>query len=791
MFSHKKKRHLKKVKQKAKKQISARQKNPAAIALKKKKGHIVFDTPVMGLAAYFKKTAKKSRQPVPAGRKSKKRKKRIKKTSKKLFIRPIILVLLAIASSSSVAFYFLVLKDLPDPHSLVLDKPPMTTIIRDRNGRVLYRVYNNANRVQLSWEEIPDVVKNSTIAIEDSGFYKHFGISIKAIARALINNLKEEDITFYQGGSTITQQLVKNRFFSPVKSYERKVKEIILSVWTEYIFTKEEILTMYLNTVGYGGPAYGIEAASQMYFGVSADNLTLSQAAFLAGLPAAPTTFSPFGSRPEISRLRQAAVLEKMLKLEMISEDKYLQAVNEDLSFIPQKIDIQAPHFVMYIKKELTDKLGEKVVEEGGLDVTTTLDLDVQTEAEEIVRHNLAELGVRYNINNAATLVTEPATGEILAMVGSVEYFDTENDGYYNAAIAPRQPGSSIKPVNYSFAFDHGYTPTSVILDAPVVYKTPGSRESYAPVNYDGKFHGNVTLRTALASSYNVPAVKLLEKIGVDNMVKTGIAMGIKSWENIPPIGLSLTLGGAEVTMLDMARAYGTIANLGVKKELRSVLAITDSNDIDITEEFYRDRNLAFVGSAQASGGMDEVPEGTQVISPLSAYWLIDILSDNKARMPAFGSYARLSVPNHKIAVKTGTSNSFRDNWTIGFSPEYLVAAWVGNNDGSFMNKNLVSGITGAAPIWHDTMSYLLEGHEPKEFPKPEGLVPVKVCAVNGLLTCPNCPEEKIEYFTVDKVPTKQCFFRPASECDEAKKQAEGKSEEERKSLLSACPWIN
>ena len=328
-------------------------------------------------------------------------------------------------------------------------------------------------------------------------------------------------------------------------------------------------------------------------------------------------------------------------------------------------------------------------------------------------------------------------------------------------------------------------------MDAPVVYKTPGSRESYAPVNYDGKFHGNVTLRTALASSYNVPAVKLLEKVGVDNMIKTGIAMGIKSWENIPPVGLSLTLGGAEVTMLDMARAYGTIANLGVKKELKSVLVISDSNDNDITDEFYRDKNLALVGSAQASGGIGDTAKGTQVISPLSAYWLIDILSDNKARTPAFGSYARLSVPNHKIAVKTGTSNSFRDNWTIGFSPEYLVAAWVGNNDGSFMNKNLVSGITGAAPIWHDTMSYLLEGREPKEFPKPLGLVPVKVCTVNGLLTCPNCPQEKIEYFTVDKVPTKQCFFRPQAECEEAKKQAEGKSEEERKTLLSACPIVN
>ncbi|KKS97836.1 MAG: 1A family penicillin-binding protein [Candidatus Gottesmanbacteria bacterium GW2011_GWA2_43_14] len=763
-----------------------------------RKDRIVFDVPVMGLTAYFKKN---ERQAVSKPSKSKTVKKTKTKTSKRKIkaknkrrvriLRPLILLLLIMASSSSVAFYFLVLKDLPNPRQLALDKPAMTTIIRDRNGRVLYRVYNNANRVQLTWDEIPEVVKNSTIAIEDAQFYKHQGISLKAITRALLHNLRQEDVTFYQGGSTITQQLIKNRFFSPVKSYERKIKEIILSVWTEFVFEKEEILTFYLNTVGYGGPAYGIEAASQTYFGIPAKDLTLAQAAFLAGLPAAPTTFSPFGTEPEISEHRQAAVLERMVKLGMISQADYLEAVNEEIVFAPQKIDIAAPHFVMYVKQELSNKLGEKVVEEGGLDVTTTIDMDIQSKTEELVRKNIEELGDRYNINNAATLITSPQSGEILAMVGSVDYFDRENDGHFNAVLARRQPGSSIKPVNYGYAFDHGFTPTSVILDAPVVYRTPHSQESYAPVNYDGKFHGNVTLRSALANSYNIPAVKLLEKVGVNNMIKTGIAMGINSWYTIPPIGLSLTLGGAEVTMLDMARAYGTIANMGVRKDLKSVLTIKDSNDSDVTDNFYRKSNLSLVGMAEASTGDQEIAEGTQVISPLSAYWLIDILSDKKARTPAFGNYARLSVPEHKIAVKTGTSNSFRDNWTIGFSPDYLVATWVGNNDGSYMNRNLVSGITGAAPIWHDTMTYLLEGKTPSDFPKPEGLVPVKVCAANGLLTCANCPEEKIEYFTVDKVPTKKCFFRPAPECEEAKKQAEGKSDEEKKALLSGCPFVN
>ncbi|OGG03208.1 hypothetical protein A2W14_02175 [Candidatus Gottesmanbacteria bacterium RBG_16_37_8] len=712
---------------------------------------------------------------------------------------PRVLVSFLIVSTTFTGLtYYFVFKDLPNPRELVSSKPPMTTIIRDRHGRVLYRVYNNANRVQLSFGDIPDVVKKSTIAIEDSNFYHHIGIDFKGILRAFLNNLKEEDMDFYQGGSTITQQLIKNRFFTPEKSYQRKVREIVLSIWAEMIYSKEEILKEYLNTVGYGGPAYGIEAAAQMYFSKSTTDLDLAEAAFLAGLPAAPTTFSPYGTKPQLANLRKQQVLERMYKLKMINEDEYFKAINEKITLAPPKINILAPHFVMYVKDELVDKFGEKAVEEGGLDVTTTLDLDIHNKAQEIVRNNIESIGNRFRINNAATLVTDPKTGEILAMVGSVDYFDAKNDGHYNATFAPRQPGSSIKPVMYSFAFDHGFSPTSTVLDAPIVYKSPGSKEIYAPVNYDGKFHGNVTLRSALANSYNIPAVKTLEKIGVDNMINQGLSMGIKSWQKIPSIGLSLTLGGAEVTMLDMARAYGTIANMGIKKELRSIISIKDSTNQDLTDAFYKSQDLALVPKVAA--GTDENTLGTeddnisdndQVISPLSAYWLTDILSDNVARLPAFGSNAKLTVPDHKVAVKTGTSNNFRDNWTIGYTPSYLVAAWVGNNDGSFMNRNLVSGITGAAPIWNEVMTYLLEDEEPEDFAAPGGLIAVNVCAVNGLLTCPNCPQEKTEYFTADKVPTQKCFFRPAGECAEAKKQSEGKSDDEKKQLLSGCPNTN
>ena len=539
--------------------------------------------------------------------------------------------------------YFFILKDLPNPYDLAKTKPPMTTIIRDRNGIVLYRVYKQANRVELSFNELPEIVKNSTIAIEDSNFYNHLGVDFKAIVRAFLNNVKAEDMDYYQGASTIPQQLVKNRLLTNQKSYQRKLKEVLLSFWTEAIYSKQEILTMYLNTVGYGGPAYGIEAASQMYFNKSAKKLTLAEAAFLAGLPAAPTTLSPYGMHPDLAHIRQKQVLERMHKLGMISEDDYLEAVNEKLALAPQKINILAPHFVMYVKDELVKRFGEKAVEEGGFDVTTTLDLNVQNKAQEIATKNIESIKNVYRINNAGVLITKPVTGEILAMVGSVDYFDTDNSGHYNATLASRQPGSSFKPFTYGYAFDHGYSPTTTLLDAPVVYKNPGSKDVYAPVNYDGKFHGNVTIRSALANSYNIPAVKALEKMGVENVKKLGIDMGLKSLENAGSIGLSLTLGGAEVTMLEMAKAYGTIANMGVKKELKPILSIKDVASGDLTAEFYRDQDIALASEVMAEDkSVIEDKNENRVLSPLSAYWLTDILSDNKARFPAFGRYAKL-----------------------------------------------------------------------------------------------------------------------------------------------------
>lgn len=680
-------------------------------------------------------------------------------------------------------FYWYILKDLPNPASLTNTPSALTTRIMDRNGKLLYRVYKNANRTKLNWEEIPDIVKNSTIAIEDSNFYHHIGVSFKGILRAALHNTQEDDINLYQGGSTITQQLVKNRLLSAERTYTRKIKEVILALWTELVYSKKDILTFYLSEVGYGGPAYGIEAASQMYFGKSAKNLSLSEAAFLAGLPAAPTTFSPFGPNPQLAYIRQKQVLDRMVKQKMISKGDYDTAISEKLVLAPQKTDIEAPHFVMFVRDNLVNKLGEQKVTEGGFDVYTTLDLDLQNKAQEIVSKQIRDIKDKYNIHSAAALVTNPKNGEILAMVGSPNYFDIQNKGYVNATTALRQPGSSIKVVNYSYALDRaGYTPTSIIDDSPVAYRTPGSKEVYVPKNYDGNYHGRVTLRSALANSYNIPAVKVLNSYGVSNMIEQGKKMGIRSWDSTPPVGLSLTLGSVEVTMLDMARVYGTLANMGARADLNFIKEIKNSDGVDVTNLFYnRGDQQQIIGSVLAQ-------DNEQVVSPLAAYWLTDILSDENARLPAFGRYAKLSVPNHKVAVKTGTSNDFRDNWTIGFTPDTLTVVWVGNADGSFMKKNLVSGITGAAPIWNEVMTTALIDKQPAEFEIPKGLIPVKICAVNGLLTCQYCPSEKTEYFTADKVPTKKCSFRSPDDCTSARTQSEGKSDDEKKQMLAGCP---
>ena len=473
----------------------------------------------------------------------------------------------------AISVYFYLLKGLPSPHSLATIPVPLTTHIRDRNGVELYKIYKDQNRTPVKLDDIPLHFRQAILAIEDADFYSHSGFSLTGIIRAAFYNLqtKSYPLSAIQGGSTITQQLVKTSLLSPERTIRRKARELILALAAESLYTKDQILEMYLNRVSFGGTAFGVEEAAQTYFGKSVKNLDLAQSSFLAGLPASPTTYSPFGAHPELAKSRQKEVLRRMSEDSHITWEQAQKASETTLVFATPRIDIKAPHFVMYIKELLAQKYGDEAVEQGGLDVTTSLDLSIQKKAEEIVFNETARVAY-LRIGNGAAIITNPATGEILAMVGSRDYFDTKNDGNVNVTRALRQPGSSIKPINYALALMHNFTPGTLIEDAPITYKTPG-QPSYSPVNYDGKWHGKVPLRVALGSSYNIPAVKVLAANGVENMISLAQEMGISTWNDSSRFGLSLTLGGGEVTMLDMATAYAVFANTGQRVNLHPILA--------------------------------------------------------------------------------------------------------------------------------------------------------------------------------------------------------------------------
>ncbi len=647
-----------------------------------------------------------------------------------------------------IGIYFYVFRGLPSPTTLTTKPVPLTTHIRDRNGVTLYKLYKNENRTLVKLTEIPLFFRQATIAIEDKDFYRHSGFSITGTLRAFWRNSTGKQV---EGGSTITQQLVKTALLSPERTLQRKVRELVLSIAVELLYSKDQILEMYLNRVSYGGESYGVEEASQSYFNKGAKDLSLSEAALLAGLPASPTTYSPFGARPELAKSRQKEVLRRMSEDKFITWEQAQKASEETLTFATPRIDIKAPHFVMYVKELLALKYGSEAVEQGGLDITTSLDLDLQEKVQQIVFKETAKVAY-LRIGNGAALVTNPTTGEILAMVGSRDYFDVAHDGNVNVTRALRQPGSSIKPINYALALMHNFTPGTLIEDAPITYRTPG-QPNYSPVNYDGKWHGKVPLRTALGSSYNIPAVKILAANGVDNMIALAQEMGITTWNDPTRFGLSLTLGGGEVTMLDIATAYGVFANTGSRVNLHPILAIKDSNG-KILEK------------------LSEYPQ-TRVMDSKIAYLISDILSDNNARSPAFGHRSDLFIPGHQIAVKTGTTNNLRDNWTIGYSPDRLVAVWVGNNDNSSMSY-VASGVTGASPIWRKITDELLKGKPPTVFNPPEGLIKVAICTITGELACEGCPS-RAEFFVPGTQPGRACNPEAIKKYleDKAKKEQE------------------
>lgn len=639
--------------------------------------------------------------------------------------------------------YTSIFLDLPLPEELTARQPRVTTKILDRNGEVLYRLYEDENRTIIPLADIPLSVIQATIAIEDKDFYNHHGFSIRGISRALMANIRNEDSSL-QGGSTLTQQLVKNRLLTPERTLSRKFKELLLAILVEGRYTKAEILEMYLNQVAYGGTTYGIEEAAQQYFGKRAKELTLAESALLAGLPAAPSIYTPFGPYPELAKQRQEEVLRRMVEDGYISQTQAEQAIATELDFRDAGVDIKAPHFVMYIKQLLAQQYGEELLHNGGLIVQTSLDLELHNKAQTVVTEEVSTLQ-RLHVTNGAALITNPTTGEILSMVGSTNYFDFEHDGQVNVTIRPRQPGSSIKPLTYALALENGFTTATKIDDAPITYHVAGSRP-YSPVNYDGKFHGKVTLREALASSYNVPAVKLLAELGVANFIDKGEQLGITTWRDRNRFGLSLTLGGGEVLMTDMVTVYGVFANGGTKVPLNPILKVTNYQGNVLYQNDCALQNKNCPGQA--------------VLNPGVAYLISHVLSDNDARTPAFGPFSTLVIPDQQVAVKTGTTNNLRDNWTIGYSSDRVVAVWVGNNDNTPMSY-VASGITGASPIWNKIMRQQLRADQTHVFAKPETVTSIALCSFTNQPACEWCTTTKEEVFLTGTEPADNCRLNP------------------------------
>ena len=652
---------------------------------------------------------------------------------KKLFRHPRQAVIIIIAALLFLSLLVFIFNGLPSPNKLNSNSFPVSTKILDRNGQLLYEIYADQNRTPIKLSQLPEYISQATIAIEDKNFYRHHGFDWEGITRALLNTVFKQKL---QGGSTITQQLVKTTLLTPERTIKRKIREAVLSFATEVRYSKTEILEMYLNHIPYGGTSYGIEQAAQTYFGKTARDLTLAEAALLAGLPQAPTRYSPLGTDPTLAKNRQQQVLNRMFEDKYISKEEFDSAFSEPLTFKLPTQSILAPHFSLYVKELLVDKYGLTMVEKGGLRVTTSLDLNLQQFAQDALATETAKLA-KANVTNAAALITKPRTGEILAMVGSKDYFDETIDGNVNVTLRLRQPGSSIKPINYAVGLSKGFTPSTMFLDVPVCFSVPGQK-GYCPKNYDNTFHGPVQMRFALGNSFNIPAVKMIAANSVESMVATASAMGITTFTDPSRYGLSLTLGGGEVKMIDMAVAFGVFANAGLKVDLTPILKV-ETYTGEVLEQIDLETQL---------------PTGTKALSPEISYLISHILLDNNARSQAFGSNSELVIPKHTVSVKTGTTDDLRDNWTIGFTPSFLVAVWTGNNDNSPMSSWLISGVSGAAPIWHDLMTYLLKD-QPDEWPaKPENIVGLQVCSLTGFRPNPDSPcETRFEYFIKGQEP--------------------------------------
>ncbi len=601
--------------------------------------------------------------------------------------------------------------DIPDLNSFEERRVQQSTKIYDRTGEILlYDLHQDVRRTVVPYDDISRHIKNATVAIEDDTFFEHSGVRPLAILRAAIANLQNGGLLSGQGGSTITQQVIKNSILVREKTLTRKIKEMILAFRLEQVLTKEEILSHYLNESPYGGTIYGVEEASLSFFGKPASDVTLTEAAYLAALPQLPTYYSPYGTHVDELEKRKNLVLEKMLEHAFITQEEFNAAKEEHPTFKPQvATGIRAPHFVFFIRDYLVQKYGEESLAERGLKVITTLDYELQEKAETILKEKALSNEKKFNAENAALVATDPTTGQILVMVGSRDYFDTEIEGNFNIALAERQPGSSFKPFVYATAFKKGYTPETVVFDLKTQFSTNCAPDNftsengcYSPDNYDHNFRGPVSLRNALAQSLNIPAVKILYLAGIPDSLKMARDMGITTLSNSNQYGLTLVLGGGEVKLLEMVGAYGTFANEGTRNELQSILRIEDG-DGTVIEEF----------SLKPKKVLDR--DVTLQIS--------SILSDNEARTPLYGPNSTLYFPGRDVAAKTGTTNDKRDAWVLGYTPNLVVGAWAGNNDNRSMSE--ISGLI-VTPLWRAFMDVALEKLPTETFaeaPKTPGTI--------------------------------------------------------------------
>lgn len=656
---------------------------------------------------------------------------------------------------TGIAVFLSVIKDLPDPTKLSEKPISQSTKIFDRTGKIiLYEIHGEEKRTVIPFLEMTKIIKDATIAAEDANFYSHGGLDIRGIIRALYIDIKTKDIR--QGGSTITQQLIKNTLIGREQTLKRKVKEAILALLLESKYSKDEILELYLNQIPYGSNAYGIEAAAQTFFGKQAKNLSLAEAALLAALPKAPSYYSPHGAHKLELLSSKDAILERMLKLGMIFEKDLDLAKKEKLVFQPPHTNIKAPHFVMFVRDYLEDHYDTRTIENGGLKITTTLDWDLQQKAEKIITDG-SERNKELGAKNAALVALDPKTGSILAMVGSRDYFDITNDGNVNVTTRPRQPGSAFKPIAYVTALQKGFTPKTIIFDVPTEFNVnctpdlkPASegieeKDCYHPQNYDGQFRGPVSFRQALQQSLNVPSVKVLYLAGIEDTIQTAESLGITTLKDRKRFGLSLVLGGGEVKLIELVSAYGTFSQDGILNPPTAILKIEDAKN-SILEEY---KQTSF-----------------QILDPEATRQLNSILIDNEARVPVFIRNSSLYFADREVAAKTGTTQENRDAWIVGYTPSLVSGVWVGNNDNTAMKEN-TAGVLAAAPMWHQFMQEALGTTTSEHFAPPaqkevsktilrgfwQGGTIVKIDKISKKEATPLTPPEFIEEISVGGEP--------------------------------------